>query len=50
VKILALITATFMLLATYVLTVLWRRVGAVLEAWDRDPVDRWSPVMPSSSK
>ena len=49
-KILALITASFMLLATYVLTVLWRRVGAVLEDWDRDPVERWSAALPSSSK
>ena len=50
VKLLALITGTCMLLGTYALTALRRRVGGMLDRWGRDPVDRWSPALPSSSK
>lgn len=50
VKLLAFITAACMLLGTYVLRGLQRRLGGRLETWRRDPVDRWSAVMPGSSK
>jgi hypothetical protein len=49
-KLLAFITATCMLLGTYALASLRRRLGGLLEGWGRDPVDRWSAVLPSSSK
>jgi hypothetical protein len=39
-----------MLLGTYVLTALRRRVGGLLDGWGREPVDRWSPAIPTSSK
>jgi hypothetical protein len=37
-KTLAFVTATAMLLATYVLTALRRRLGGLLEAWQSEPV------------
>jgi hypothetical protein len=46
-KLIAFITATSMLLGTYALH---RRLAGVLDGWGREPVDRWSPVLPSSSK
>ena len=49
-KLIAFITATCMLLGTYALTSLRRRLAGVLDGWGREPVDRWSPVLPSSSK
>jgi hypothetical protein len=49
-KLIAFITATCMLLGTYALTSLHRRLVGVLDRWGREPVDRWSPVLPSSSK
>ncbi len=49
-KLLAFITATCMLLATYALASLRRRLGGLLEGWRREPVDRWSAVLPTSSK
>jgi hypothetical protein len=49
-KLIALITGTCMLLGTYALTSLHRRLVGVLDGWRREPVDRWSPVLPSSSK
>jgi hypothetical protein len=49
-KLLALITATCMLLGSYALVSLRRRLGGLLEGWGREPVDRWSPVLPGSSK
>jgi hypothetical protein len=49
-KLIAFITGTCMLLGTYALTSLRRRLGGVLDGWGREPVDRWSPVLPSSSK
>ena len=48
-KLLAFIAAASMLLGTYLLRGLQRRLGEVLEEWRRDPVDRWSPA-PSSTK
>ncbi|HUE38476.1 MAG TPA: hypothetical protein VMR29_03175 [Candidatus Binatia bacterium] len=48
-KLLAFITATCMLLGTYALTKLRHRLGGLLAGWGRESVDRWSPVMPSSS-
>jgi hypothetical protein len=50
VKLLAFITGTCMLLGSYALAALRRRVGGMLNRWDREPVDRWSPVMPTSPK
>jgi hypothetical protein len=52
VKLLAFITATCMLLGTYALTELRRRVGCTLDRWSREPVDSWSAVMstPTSPK
>jgi hypothetical protein len=50
VKLLAFITATGMLLGSYVLKSLHRRLGSVLEQWRRDPVDRWSAAVPTSPK
>jgi len=49
-KLIAFITGTCMLLGTYALASLRRRLGGVLDGWGREPVDRWSPVLPSSSK
>jgi hypothetical protein len=49
-KLYALITATCMLLGSYALVALRRRLGNLLEGWGREPVDRWSPVLPGSSK
>jgi hypothetical protein len=50
VKLLAFITGTSMLLGTYALTALRRRVGGMLDRWGREPVDRWNPVMPTAPK
>jgi len=50
VRLLAFITGTFMLLGTYALTALRRRVGGTLDRWGREPVDRWSPAMPTAPK
>ncbi len=50
VKLLAFITGTCMLLGTYALTALRRRVGGTLDRWGREPVDRWSPAMPTAPK
>ena len=50
VKLLAFLTATCMLLATYALTALRRRLGGMLDAWGHDAVDRWSPAIPSPPK
>ena len=50
VRLLAFITGTCMLLGTYALTALRRRVGGVLDRWGREPVDRWSRVMPTVPK
>ena len=49
-KLLAFITATCMLLGTYALTALRRRLGGMLDNWGRDAVDRWSPAIPSPPK
>ncbi len=49
-KLLAFITGTSMLLGTYALTALRRRVGGMLDRWGREPVDRWNPVMPTAPK
>jgi len=37
-KLLAFLTATIMLLGTYVLAALRRRLGGLLEAWQSEPV------------
>jgi hypothetical protein len=50
VKLLAFISASWMLLGTYALTALRRRVDRMLDRWGRDPVDRWTPVMPTAPK
>ena len=50
VKLLAFLTATCMLLATYALTALRRRLGGILDNWGHDAVDRWSPAIPSPRK
>jgi hypothetical protein len=50
VKLIAFITGTCMLLGTYALTVLRRRLGGLLHGWGREPVERWSPAIPTSSK
>jgi hypothetical protein len=50
VKLLAFITGTCMLLGSYALTALRRRVGGTLDRWGRERVDRWSPVMPTAPK
>jgi hypothetical protein len=50
VRLLAFITGTVMLLGTYALTALRRRVGGTLDRWGREPVDRWSPAMPTAPK
>jgi hypothetical protein len=50
VKLLAFITGTCMLVGTYALTALRRRVGDVLDRWGREAVDRWSPIMPTAPK
>jgi hypothetical protein len=50
VKLLAFITGTCMLLGTYALTALRRRVGGTLDRWGRERVDRWSPAMPTAPK
>jgi len=50
VKLLAFITGTSMLLGTYALTALRRRVGGMLDRWGREPVDRWNPTMPTAPK
>jgi hypothetical protein len=50
VKLLAFITGTVMLLGTYALTALRRRVGGTLDRWGRERVDRWNPVMPTAPK
>jgi hypothetical protein len=53
VKLFAFLTAASMLLGTYVLSALRRRVGGMLDEWRRDArtaVERWSPVLPTSSK
>ena len=48
-KLLALITAAGMLLGSYLLRSLRRRLGLVLEKW-REPVERWSAALPTSPK
>ena len=50
VKLLAFITGACMLLGTYALTALRRRLGGMLDRWGREPVDRWSPAMPTAPK
>ncbi|MET0152906.1 MAG: hypothetical protein ABW298_09900 [Candidatus Binatia bacterium] len=49
-KLLAFITATCMLLGTYALASLRRRLGGLLEGWGREPVERLSPALPGSPK
>ena len=50
VRLLALITGTCMLLATYILVVFRRRLGGMLDDWAREPVDQLSPVLPGTSE
>ncbi len=50
VKLLACVTVASMLLSTYLLRGLHRRLGGLLETWRCDPGDRWSAVMRGSSK
>lgn len=49
-KLLAFIAAASMLLGSYLLRGLQRRLGEVLDEWGRDPLDRWSPAVPSATK
>jgi hypothetical protein len=49
-KLLAFITAAGMLLGSYLLRTLHRRLGLVLEQWEREAVERWSAAVPTSPK
>jgi len=50
VKLLAFITAAGMLLGSYLLRSLRRRLGLVLDKWRGEPVERWSAALPTSPK
>ncbi|MGH7899699.1 MAG: hypothetical protein ACREQQ_17220 [Candidatus Binatia bacterium] len=49
-RVLAVITGCCMVLGTYFLVVFRRRLGLMLEDWGREPVDRFSPVLPGTSE
>jgi len=50
VKLLVFIAAAGMLLGSYLLRSLRRRLGVVLEKWRREPMERWTAALPTSPK
>jgi hypothetical protein len=50
VKLLAFITGSCMLLGTYALTRLRRRVCGTLDRWGREAIENWTPAVPASRK